>query len=604
VRGIYRIVRPIGAGGMGVVFLAIHEGLRREVALKLHRAGHGSVGRARTMREAQAMARLAHPNVVVVHDVGEVDDGVFIAMEYVEGTTAKAVTTSAGTPWEVVLRTFVAAGKGLAAAHDVGLVHRDFKPDNVLVGRDGRVRVADFGIARAAWETLEPERSSAAMRIVDVSLTATGALVGTPAYMAPEQYGSSPVDARADQYAFCVALWEALHGQRPFAGATPAEIYVAIREQRFDRLSSTSVPGWVQRALERGLSFDPRDRWPSMHALLDVLEHGPARRRRVFVAMVTVPLALALVATLVGAAMRHTAQGFIDRGALATLESTSLEAAERAGAASMRTWVRARDEAIREQGPVVWPAASGLLGGSGSGMGSRWPGGTSEREAPSPPSAAAADVAVADAASSTPAAGEAPAAEVAAAGSAPEPPFADGQYSCGLSARYELRGKTIQLAAGSEEEEALWVGGDCELRVVDCTIVAPTGLWIGGRARVTIEGGVIEGGEYGIYAGGDAHVDVVRTELRAAGGAKRAGAAASYGVYVAGNASATFTDVTVDADIAADVRGEGSLELRRGELVGRTTALSAWTSPGKLVVDGTRLDGAVDVDAALLSALR
>ncbi|MDQ3297575.1 MAG: protein kinase, partial [Myxococcota bacterium] len=197
--GRYSVLASLGAGGMGVVYAAYDPELDRKIAVKVLR--HARAG-DQLRDEARAIAKLAHPNVVAVHDVGRADGDVFIAMEHVDGVTVRDWLR---TPHRVpeILHVFEQAGAGLAAAHRAGLVHRDVKPSNIMIGNDGRVRVLDFGLALA---DLEP-----------------GTIVGTPAYMAPEQQRGEAVDPRADQYAFCVALWEAVAGRRPEAGGRRPE---------------------------------------------------------------------------------------------------------------------------------------------------------------------------------------------------------------------------------------------------------------------------------------------------------------------------------------------------------------------------------------------
>jgi len=219
--GRYRILDLVGAGGMGVVYSAFDPELDRRVALKLVRtAADEESQRARLLREARAIARVAHPNVVAVHDAGTIGDRVFIAMEFVDGATLTKSSRSLPERLELLAQ----AGQGLLAAHRAGLVHRDFKPDNVLVGRDGRVRVTDFGLARPQAESDPAPSPDELRRSPDVPLTQTGALAGTPAYMAPEQMRGERIDVRADVFSFCVTAWECLHGARPFAGRSAVEL--------------------------------------------------------------------------------------------------------------------------------------------------------------------------------------------------------------------------------------------------------------------------------------------------------------------------------------------------------------------------------------------
>ena len=259
----YRIEGELGAGGMGRVYRAYDLQLERDVAIKLHAL---SISRDDDglRKEGVALAKLAHPNVVTVYGVGTWAGHPWVAMELVSGGTARAWLREEARSPRDILALYLDAGRGLAAAHGVGLVHRDFKPDNVLVGADGRVRVADFGLALEAIAGAPHD----------------GAVVGTPAYMAPEQRAGGAVDASADQYAFAVTLWEALEGSRPFAGETEEELAANVARGRITSPSTPRIPRHVEVALRRALSADPRDRWPTLPALLTELARDPARTRR------------------------------------------------------------------------------------------------------------------------------------------------------------------------------------------------------------------------------------------------------------------------------------------------------------------------------------
>ncbi|MCP3138639.1 serine/threonine-protein kinase [Pyxidicoccus xibeiensis] len=270
--GRYVLLERLGAGGMGVVYAAFDPELERKVAVKLLRsrpedARAAAEGQARLLREAQAMARLSHPHVLPVFDVGVVGDRVFVAMELVEGRDARQWREQAPRTWAQVLAVYLQAARGLSAAHAAGLVHRDFKPENVLVGTDGRARVMDFGLARAAAGAPGAAGAAPHWRV-----TLEGQVQGTPAYMAPEQWRGEPADARSDQFAFCVALWEALAGQRPFASGGPADSRPTwpAPERR--------VPAAVRRALLLGLSASPDGRFASMKDLVAALERASRRR--------------------------------------------------------------------------------------------------------------------------------------------------------------------------------------------------------------------------------------------------------------------------------------------------------------------------------------
>jgi tetratricopeptide (TPR) repeat protein len=281
--GRYLVVELVGAGGMGEVYSAFDPQLDRKVALKILRAAApDALEVARLLREARSLARLSHPNVVTVYDAGVTDADVHIAMEFVEGTTL-AEWLRAPRSWREVLRVFASAGEGLAAAHASGLVHRDFKPDNVMIGRDDRIRVMDFGLARSATtrEVADETRSVPESSQSTVELTAAGKLVGTPAYLAPEVYAGRHADARADQFSFCVALWIGLFGMRPFAGDVAFEIAAAAAHGKIRTPpTDSSVPTWVRRIVERGLAADPSARWQDMPTLLAALQRDPSRRRR------------------------------------------------------------------------------------------------------------------------------------------------------------------------------------------------------------------------------------------------------------------------------------------------------------------------------------
>jgi serine/threonine protein kinase/tetratricopeptide (TPR) repeat protein len=334
--GRFVVLGLVGRGAMGEVYGAYDPELDRKVAIKLVRARGGAAidraeSRTRLMREAQATAKVTHPNVVVVYDAGTFEDRVFIAMEFIEGHTLRYWLQARPRTWPEVLEIFAAAGRGLAAAHEKELVHRDFKPDNVMVGADGQVRVMDFGLARMvvardASETtserppaprtrtpvpdeddddLESTRDLGRTQLVNTGgdldatqvmgntdmtatstalrreLTQTGKALGTPAYMSPEQFRSEPADARSDQFSFCVALYEAVYGERPFAGRTLDELTENVVAGRLRPApADTKVPGWLRRVLERGLRVNPAERFPTMAKLVAELVSNPAVANR------------------------------------------------------------------------------------------------------------------------------------------------------------------------------------------------------------------------------------------------------------------------------------------------------------------------------------
>jgi predicted Ser/Thr protein kinase len=292
--GRYTVERIVGVGGMGVVYAAFDPDLERRVAVKVLRvAGAGTGQRARLLREARAMAKLAHRNVITVHEVGTDGDVDFIAMELIDGDNLAVWLRERGPrSRSEVLRVFRDAGQALAAAHDAGVVHRDFKPHNVLVGRDGRVVVTDFGLARGVEAQVErsPSRAATAdparsgqtpnVHLDSDGLTRTGALLGTPAYMPPEQFDGGAGEPSADQFSFCVAVWEGLTGARPFSGESVEELHRAVLSG-LPSAAGRGLPRRLRAVLARGLDADPRRRWPSMTSLLTVLAHIEARPRRI-----------------------------------------------------------------------------------------------------------------------------------------------------------------------------------------------------------------------------------------------------------------------------------------------------------------------------------
>jgi len=300
--GRYETIRQISSGGMGIVFEARDEVLGRAVALKLLRTdlvGDSAELRARIRREARAMARLSHPNVVQVYEFGEHDGDLFLALEYIDGQTLGAWLAEHAGPAHraATFEQFIAAGRGLAAAHAAGLIHRDFKPDNVLLSAGGRTLLTDFGLVRASEE--EPAAGPAAGAVPVDGLTRAGAVLGTTAYMAPEQIDGRPTDARSDQFSFTVALYEALYGQRPYPGESVAALRAAMRAGRLHAGDeAAAVPGWLRAVLLRGLATAPEDRYPDMDtllgALLDDLDARQRRRRAAVVVLVAAAVALVL----------------------------------------------------------------------------------------------------------------------------------------------------------------------------------------------------------------------------------------------------------------------------------------------------------------------
>jgi serine/threonine protein kinase len=320
--GRYLVLSTLGSGGMGHVFAAYDPQLDRKIALKVLRANLGAnakEARTRLKREAQAIAQLNHPNVVGVYDVGATNNGedVYIAMEFVEGDTLTTWLKRWPRTWREILEVFHQAARGLMAAHSVGLLHRDFKPDNVLVGGDGRVRVTDFGLARSLFGIDDsnrgpvtadpsPAKGHADGSPLQVDLTATGTVLGTPRYMPPEQLMGPNIDARSDQFSYCVALYEALYGQHPLQGSTS----VAMLEQGVEALAppeGTRIPTSVVRAVMRGLAKERTQRFPTMAALVTELTPPQHHARgRTFAVAIAAIVVLGVAGAAVMASRRRT----------------------------------------------------------------------------------------------------------------------------------------------------------------------------------------------------------------------------------------------------------------------------------------------------------
>jgi tetratricopeptide (TPR) repeat protein len=373
--GRYLILEEIGRGGMGVVYAAYDPDLDRRIAIKVlrGRSDEGSAGSARLLREAQALAKLAHPNVIAVFDVGTVPlvpgvpaaaapvtssatgdphaDEVFVAMELVPGGTLREAVERK--PWREIIAAYAAAGRGLAAAHAAGLVHRDFKPENVLVGADGRPRVTDFGLVRAtAGGATDPNPGrgrpggGASPSALDSDLTAAGTVMGTPSYMAPEQMIGEPTSAATDQFSFAVALWEALFGVKPYAGKDVATTHAAVVAGHRTPYERGEVPVRVVRTLERALAAAPAERWLSMDGLLADLE-----------AAARPPAPRWLIASIgLGGAALAAATGLIIAAGDRTDECA------RAGDPAKAVWTRAPVEAaFRTAAPDYGPGAVDVI---------------------------------------------------------------------------------------------------------------------------------------------------------------------------------------------------------------------------------------------------
>jgi eukaryotic-like serine/threonine-protein kinase len=291
--GRFVLLKSVAGGGMGVIHRAFDPQLERPVALKLvHPRLHGTqIARARLLAEARVLARLSHPNIVPVYEVLEIDDHVVMVMEMVEGKTLAEWEREKPRTWQEIIQVYVQAGRGLAAAHSLGIIHRDFKPANTIVGDDGRVRVLDFGLAKfSAGGAADPSPSdpNTSLQVARTSpavvatalhpaLTETGELLGTIAYMSPEQLAGEPATPASDQFSFCVALFHALDREPPFTGRDAGELLASMRAQQRP-LPRNAKPAWLRSALVRGLAYSPDERHPSLVSLLEQL----SRERRLW----------------------------------------------------------------------------------------------------------------------------------------------------------------------------------------------------------------------------------------------------------------------------------------------------------------------------------
>lgn len=297
--GHYELLGVLGDGGMGRVYEALDTSLGRKVAIKtLLEHSTDAQARSRLVREAKSMAQLNHRNVVQVYEIGNSARGPYIVMEFIEGLTLRAWLAQRERGLSELLEVFRAIARGLAAIHQANFVHRDLKPDNVMIDREGRVVVMDLGIVREGAELLSTEDELAARTVPDLS-TRTGALLGTPFYMAPEQFGAAQVSDKADQYSFCVTLWEAVYRERPVEAKTLSALARAVRNgDRCEPSSPERAPSWLRVVLERGLAVDVDARFESMDALVEALE--PPAPRRVWQPLAALGLGAGLLAAGLG----------------------------------------------------------------------------------------------------------------------------------------------------------------------------------------------------------------------------------------------------------------------------------------------------------------
>lgn len=336
--GRYQLERWLGAGATSVVFSGKDVDLGREVAVKLLRAG---VSRQRLVREAQALAQLRHPNVVSFHELGEDDSQLYIVMELIHGSSLKQVLETTQASRAEIVALFLQAGRGLQAAHEAKLVHRDFKPANVLVGVNGRVCVVDFGLVKAHDEPERAAPNTAGSAEIVETQTAAGTVLGTPYFMSPEQRAGHMSDAKSDQYAFCLSLWLALYGQHPVMGVPEPARYLLSTWRALLKPPAAKAPRWLHRVIVRGLHPEPNQRWRDMGSLLERLSRSPLRRllRRIAFALLVVALGV-VVGTLVSifraSGARERASREQEREALVLARESAEHAADQTHALAAR----------------------------------------------------------------------------------------------------------------------------------------------------------------------------------------------------------------------------------------------------------------------------
>lgn len=374
--GRYVIEERLGLGAAGEVFAARDTELHRRVALKmLHPAGQDSVAEERLRREARAMARAAHPNTVAVYEVGTFRDRLFIAMELVDGRTLDEWLRARKRGWREVVRMLIQAGEGLVAAHDRGLVHRDFKPSNVLIDVAGRARVSDFGLVKTDGDE-RVAAGSAEPSPHEIHLTQAGAVLGTPAYMSPEQHRGEAVGPRADQFSFCVALYEAVLGVRPFAGTTYAEVRASVLAGRpAEPESGLRMPSALERLVVRGLAADPQHRHSTLRDLLLRLKRLVGRRRRR--AAIAVASTALLVVAFAGGWLgwvqgRLAREPERPRPPKSGVAATTIDPCAQAGSHWDAIWGPEAREAFEEGLAGTWPEQPGV--GADQPLRSRWAG--------------------------------------------------------------------------------------------------------------------------------------------------------------------------------------------------------------------------------------
>ncbi len=559
----FRVERALGSGAMGVVLLATHLPLDRQVALKVHRANNPH-DVARLAREAKALARVHHPNVVGIYDVREFDGSLFVAMEFVDGASARAWLQRPGLSWRVRLNMCLDAAAGLAAAHAAGLVHRDFKPENILVGNDGTVAVADFGLARTPGAT--SGRSEGFDVSVDEQLTADGAIAGTPAYMSPEQWAGTEVDARSDVFALCVVIYEALYGERPFRGQTLAELAFMVQEGEVcPPPADAEPPRALFEVLRRGLRVDPELRIASVPTLLVELNgvlRAPARLGVALAVGLTVALALLIAGV---AAMLWQAS---DDESTQVLVIGSEDEDDEEPAPTVEAVVQARKVEARERVEKVreldlYGDPDQVAQGVGDLLDAYDRG----------------DASLGDVIGATQAAVANSQEKLDDKGYTLTPWDGETPFVCGMNQRVELRG----VEAEFDEGPAIEMEVGCGLRLIDTHIVAPVIVASRIAHALTIEGGELRAT--------DAVLDVQLVDSVELHDVEIVGEP-EIGLKVGMRTQVRLEDTTVRGRIGLQVGMHSVVDVVRGRVVGKAAAIDAQMH-GTVRLQGADVEGRI-----------
>ncbi len=572
----FRVEGELGRGAMGVVLLATHLALDRRVALKVHRAKNPA-DVSRLAREAKALAKVRHPNVVGIYDVRESGGSLFIAMEYIEGHSARRWLAQGGMSWRQRLDVCMQAAQGLHAAHEAGLVHRDFKPENILIGADGRVLVADFGLARAPGAV--PAHPATPSPGIDAQLTAVGQVTGTPAYMSPEQWSGGAVDARSDVFALSVVIYEALYGRRPFQGNSASELLFTItRGQVLDPPVESEVPRAVFDVLRRGMAVDANQRFGSVAMLLRALQSATSSAGRAGIAL-AVGLAVVIFGGIGVMAWAIRSQADTESEPVRRVEASQIEVEPEPVAPVPAAALRPRSALAPTPAPA--PAKPPAVVPD--------PEPAPDFDVPTDAEVDAATEALDDVTEKH-MHGLATQEEMIAATKAmhdvlrrsrdvrytPTPWDGTTTFVCNMGERIELRDVKAKL-----DTTAIKMELGCGLKLVNVEIEAPVGISGQAADRLIIEGGTFDVSRKGI------EISMAEIEISGLTIHGEPLVAAAFGMHTLG----TIEDSTFEGLTALRAGMHTDIEVRGGRMTGKTSVdaqMAAWVK-----LKGTKLDGPV-----------